>query len=158
MHDLHLERFSRRAGRRPDQDVHAARHQGESAVYARRPLLNARGHSGVLQYSFAAQACAPGEAGFSGLHETVITSANGGTILADRGWGKISAENSGLNCRYLFRYCVLSMRKALTASLLTIVALIGLGRAETKIDGPIVLFMGPPGSGKSTQGQLRRDC
>ena len=43
------------------------------------------------------------------------------------------------------------MRKALTTSLLTIVVFGGLGRAETKIDGPVVLFMGPPGSGKSTQ-------
>src|SRR5262245_10752600 len=35
----------------------------------------------------------------------------------------------------------------LTASLI----LTGMGHAETIIDGPVVLFLGPPGSGKSTQ-------
>jgi adenylate kinase len=43
------------------------------------------------------------------------------------------------------------MHKTVLACQLIILVLGGLGRAETKIDGPVVLFMGPPGSGKSTQ-------
>src|SRR5688572_29794336 len=39
----------------------------------------------------------------------------------------------------------------LVRSLLGAVILCGTGQAETKVEGPLVLFVGPPGSGKSTQ-------
>jgi adenylate kinase len=39
----------------------------------------------------------------------------------------------------------------LVRSLLTLLIISGLGCAETKVDGPVVLLIGPPGSGKSTQ-------
>ena len=39
----------------------------------------------------------------------------------------------------------------LVRSLFLIGILCGLGLAETKVNGPVVLFVGPPGSGKSTQ-------
>jgi adenylate kinase len=39
----------------------------------------------------------------------------------------------------------------LLRSLLTVLIFAGLACAETKVDGPVVLLIGPPGSGKSTQ-------
>lgn len=39
----------------------------------------------------------------------------------------------------------------LVRSLLGAIILSGLGHAENKVEGPVVLFLGPPGSGKSTQ-------
>ena len=49
MHDLHLERFLNEPRRRADQDLHPARHQGQPALPARRPLPDAGGHRRVLQ-------------------------------------------------------------------------------------------------------------
>ena len=63
MHDLHVERFLKaRGGRRPDQDLHAARHQGQPAVPARRPLPDAGRHRRVLQPRAGAEAHQGGEA------------------------------------------------------------------------------------------------
>ena len=36
-------------------------------------------------------------------------------------------------------------------TLLTVLIVGGVACAETKVDGPVVLLIGPPGSGKSTQ-------
>ena len=46
----------RRAGRRPDQELHAPRHQGQPAVPARRPLPDAGRHRRVLQPRAGAEA------------------------------------------------------------------------------------------------------
>jgi adenylate kinase len=43
------------------------------------------------------------------------------------------------------------MRNVMLAGSLLSAVLCSLGHAETKVDGPVVLFIGPPGSGKSTQ-------
>ena len=50
-------------GRRPDQDVPAARHQGLAALPARRPAADPRGHGGVLQPGPGDEADGRGEAG-----------------------------------------------------------------------------------------------
>ncbi len=44
---------SRTSRGRPDQGIHAARHQGQPAVSARRALPDARGYRGVLQHRAA---------------------------------------------------------------------------------------------------------
>ena len=64
MHNLQAERFFKprmingrmAVGRRPDQDLPAARHQGLPAVPARRPPADARRHGRVLQPGARAQA------------------------------------------------------------------------------------------------------
>ena len=52
----------RRGGRRTDQELHAARHQGQPAVPARRPLPDPGGHGRVLQPRPGAEADEGGEA------------------------------------------------------------------------------------------------
>jgi len=71
MHDLHVE-LSGRAARRPDQDLHAARHQGEPAVPARRAPADARGHGGVLQPRAALETRASGEGGSRRVHAAAV--------------------------------------------------------------------------------------
>jgi adenylate kinase len=45
----------------------------------------------------------------------------------------------------------IAMKHMLVRALLGALVLCGLGLSETKVEGPVVLFIGPPGSGKTTQ-------
>ena len=71
MHNLQAERFFKpqmingrmAIGRRPDQDLPAARHQGFAAVPARRPAADARRHRRVLQPGARHEAHRAGEEG-----------------------------------------------------------------------------------------------
>ncbi len=78
MHDLHGRAIPQgRGGRRPDQELHAARHQGQPPVSARRPLPDAGGHGRILQPGVAAQAVGPGEARPGGVHAAVVKEITG---------------------------------------------------------------------------------
>ena len=76
MHDLHLERFlNDEAGDGPIKTLHAARHQGQPAVPARRPLPDAGGHRRVLQPGPGVEADEGREARPGGVHAAAVRAA-----------------------------------------------------------------------------------
>src|SRR5262249_17504032 len=64
-----------RAGRRADQDVHAAGYQGQSVGPARRPLPDAGGDGGVLQPGAADEPDQGGEGGPGGVPAQPVIAA-----------------------------------------------------------------------------------
>jgi hypothetical protein len=62
-----------------DQDLHAARDQGQPAVSSRRPAAHARGHGGILQPGPHAKAERPGEDRSRRVHAPAIETATRGS-------------------------------------------------------------------------------